>query len=63
MNRPPQELTDQELVDRLADLTLLLSSERGIKPTHEVYKTEIENIQVEIEARKQAQPGPPPMET
>lgn len=52
MLKPLQNLTNQELFDRLAELTSRLTSGRGFDKAHEFCKIDIEEVQAEIEARK-----------
>jgi hypothetical protein len=47
-----QHLTDQELFDRLAELTDHLVSCRGLNASYEFCKMDIEDTQDEIEARR-----------
>jgi ribosomal protein L29 len=47
-----RHLTNQELVDRLAELTTRFSSGRGFDKAHEFCKMDIEEILEEIEERK-----------
>lgn len=46
-----QNMSDQELIDRLAELTDHLSSCRGINASYEFCKMDIEETQREIEDR------------
>ncbi len=48
-----QYMTDQELMDRLADLTEHLASCRGLNASYDFCKMDIEETQAEIELRKQ----------
>lgn len=54
---PLKNLTDQQLLDRLADLTDRLPFCRGLNASYEFCKMDIEDIQAEIEARKLAKQG------
>jgi len=55
MNQLLKNLTEQELLDRLAELTSRLSSGRGSDPAYEYCKMDIEEIQEEIESRRKLQ--------
>ena len=52
MNEILKNLTEQELLDRLAELTTRLSVGRGYDKAREFCKIDIEEIQQEIEFRK-----------
>jgi hypothetical protein len=52
-----QNMSDQELIDRLADLTEHLASCRGLNASYEFCKMDIEETQHEIEARMQQRDG------
>jgi hypothetical protein len=52
MRQMLQHFTDQELLDRLADLTDHLVSCRGLNASYEFCKMDIEDTQEEIEARR-----------
>ena len=58
MNQLLKNLTEQELLDRLAELTSRLSSGRGSDPAYEFCKMDIEEIQEEIESRKKENSRP-----
>lgn len=47
-----QHMTDEELLDRLAELTEHLVSCRGLNASYDFCKMDIEDAQEEIEARK-----------
>jgi len=52
MNQLLKQLTEQELLDKLAELTSRLASGRGSDPAYEFCKMDIEEIQEEIESRR-----------
>ena len=52
-----QNMSDQELMDRLAELTEHLSSCRGLNASYEFCKMDIEETQQEIEARMEKRDG------
>jgi hypothetical protein len=52
-----QHMSDQELMDRLAELTEHLASCRGLNASYEFCKMDIEETQHEIEARMQQRDG------
>jgi hypothetical protein len=52
-----QNMNDQELMDRLAELTEHLASCRGLNASYEFCKMDIEDTQQEIEARMQQRDG------
>lgn len=52
-----KNMTNQELIDRLADLTEHLASCRGMNASYEFCKMDIEETQLEIESRMQQQNG------
>lgn len=52
MNEILRNLTEQELLDRLAELTSRLSTGRGYDKAREFCKIDIEEIQAEIEFRR-----------
>jgi ribosomal protein L29 len=54
MKEALRNMTYQELLDRLADLTARLSEGRGYDKGHDFCKMDIEEILNEIEARKEA---------
>jgi hypothetical protein len=55
MNQLLKKLTEQELLDKLAELSSRLSSGRGSDPAYEYCKMDIEEIQEEIESRRKLQ--------
>lgn len=50
-------MNDQELIDRLAELTEHLASCRGLNASYEFCKIDIEETQHEIETRMQERNG------
>lgn len=52
MNEILRNLTEQELLDRLAELTSRLSISRGYDKAREFCKIDIEELQQEIEWRR-----------